>query len=435
MKKLLLLIICIASFGLKSNAQVTFHSLQEVLGFADTNAIAIQRSEMREDLLAMKAKETKSNLLPSFNTFAGYNDNIVLQPSLIPSQILNPAAPEGSLSEVTFGTKYNYYLSGKVQWDGLNFQKIFAIQTAKAELHLSKQNTALLRLNTYNTLANTYYTIVLTEEAIGIYQGNLSIADTIYANAQNKYQKDIISLADLNLAEIKKLQAESTLQNAQSYLAQLYVQFQSQLNTPYAIQIDDQINSLAYDRLANPSDHPEVLVGEAEIEKQAAMVKQVKSSRYPSLLFSYQNTRTWANEEFFNFSNANVLPSQVFAVVLSLPLINFQTKYKVQQSQNELNIRQSDLENTKLLKQKENELLGLKYDQAIVQLGQLEKILDLQRNNDVYAENKYRRDIISLDERLRQYEDLLVAQDAYLQSLGTLTIIKYQLYILNLNYK
>ncbi len=191
----------------------------------------------------------------------------------------------------------------------LNFQKIFAVKTANAEWQIGKQSTALSKMNTYNALANTYYSILLTKEAVTIYKGNLSLSDTIYSNAQNKYQKGIISEAELNLAEIKKLQAESTLQNAQSSLTQLYVQFQSQLNISDSINIKDKINSFLYNELSNTSIHPEVLLKEAEVKKQRTIIKQTKATRYPSFSLSYQNTRTWANEKFFNFSNTNDLPS------------------------------------------------------------------------------------------------------------------------------
>ena len=170
-------------------------------------------------------------------------------------------------------------------------------------------------------------------------------------------------------------------------------------------------------------------------KRQKTFIQQTKSLRYPSFSLSYQNTKTWATEDFFNFSNATDLPSQVFGATLSFPLISFPTKQKIKQSELELNIKQSELENTKLVKQKEDELLVLKYNQAAEQLSQNKKILQLQKSNDTHAENKYKKDIISLDERLKQYEDLLMAQDGYLQSLGALTIAQYQLYIRKLNFE
>jgi len=100
-----------------------------------------------------------------------------------------------------------------------------------------------------------------------------------------------------------------------------------------------------------------------------------------------------------------------------------------------LDIKKIDLENTKLVKYKEDELLKMRLIHAEQLLRQKENILRLQNSNDKHAENKYQKEIISLDERLNHYEDLLSSQDAYLQTLGSLTIAKYQLYIRTLNYQ
>lgn len=435
MKKELLVVLGLVSFSITSYAQVRFQSLQEVLNFADTHAIEIQNSKKQEDLLALKTKEAKTNRLPTFSTNIGYNDNITLQPLLIPAQVFNPMAPEGSLTEVTAGTKYNYYISSNIKWDVLNFQKQFAVKTAEAEWQKSKVNTTLNKLNIYNALANTYYSILLTKEAIEIYKENFSATQSIYNSAQNKFEKGIISEGDLNLAEIKKIQSESNLQNAESNLNQLMVQFQSQLNINDTIEIDDQLNTFFVNELLVNSTHPEVLLKEAEIKKQETIINQNKALRFPMFSLSYQNARSWASQDFFNFSDVNNLSSQVFGANLSIPIGNFSTKQKIKQSKLELDIKKMDLENTKLVKDKEDELLKMRLNQAEQLLRQKENILRLQNSNDKHAENKYQKEIISLDERLNHYEDLLSSQDAYLQTLGSLTIAKYQLYIRTLNYQ
>lgn len=434
MKKGLFAIVALVNLCVSIHAQVRFHSLQEVLDYSDMHAIGIQNSKRQEDLLALKTKESKANLLPTLSINLGYNDNITLQPFLLPEQVFNPSAPEGSLTEVTFGTKYNYNIGGRVQWDVLNFQKLFAVKTAEADWQKGKVSTALNKMNVYNALANTYYSILLTLEAIGIYKENLSVTQTIYTSAQNKYQKGIISEADLNLAEIKNLQTESRLQNAESNLNQFLVQLQSQLNITDSIRIDDNLSAFLVDENIVASTHPEVLLKGAEIQKQVNVIKQIKALRYPIFSLSYQNSRTWASQDFFNFSNVNELPSQVLGATVSVPIGNFSTRQKITESKLELEIKQSDLENTKLVKDKEDELLKLRMEQTKEQLSQNEKILRLQKINEKHAENQYQKEVIGLDERLNQYEDLLIAQDAYLQSLGALTITKYQLYIRKLNY-
>jgi outer membrane protein len=435
MKKGLLVVLGLVSFSINYHAQVRFQSLKDVLDFADSHAIVIKNSQKQEDLLALKIKEAKTNRLPSFNTNIGYNDNITLQPLLIPAQVFNPSAPEGSFTEVTAGTKYNYYISGNVQWDVLNFQKQFAVKTADAEWQKGKVNTSLNKLNLYNVLANTYYSILITKEALEIYKENLTVTQSIFISVQNKFNKDIISEGDFNLAEIKKIQAESNLQNADSNLKQLMVQLQSQLNIKDSIEIDDNLSTFMVDQSLVTPTHPEVLLKEAEIKKQESIIKQHKALRLPMFSLSYQNARSWAGQEFFNFSDVNNLSSQVFGANLSIPISNFSIKQKIKESKIELDIKKMDLENTKLVKDKEDELLKMRLNQAEQQLRQKENILRLQKSSDKHVENKYLKEIISLDERLNHYEDLLSTQDAYLQTLGSLTIAKYQLYIRTLNYQ
>jgi outer membrane protein len=53
----------------------------------------------------------------------------------------------------------------------------------------------------------------------------------------------------------------------------------------------------------------------------------------------------------------------------------------------------------------------------------------------VHAENKYNSGITSLNERLDSYEDLLNAQNAYLQSLASYTLAKYKLNIRQIDLK
>ena len=434
MKKGLFAILAFVNLCFSINAQVRFHSLQDVLDFAGTHAIGIQNSEKQEELLALKTKESKTNLLPTISANIAYNDNITLQPVLIPEDVFNPSAPDGSFREITFGTKYNYYIGGRAQWEVLNFQKLFALKTAEADWQKGKVSTSINKMNTYNTLANTYYSILLTQEAIRIYKENISATQTIYTSAQNKYQKGIISEADLNMAEIRKIKAESSLHNAANNLNQLFAQLQSQLNITDFIQIDDNLSTFLVDEKIIASTHPEVLLKEAEIQKQENIIKQAKALRYPVFSLSYQNSITWAGQQFFNFSNVNELPNQIFGANLSIPIGNFPTKQKIKESKLELEMKQSDLENTKLVKDKEDELLKLRLDQANEQFNLNKKILHLQSTNDKHSENKYQKEVIGLDERLNQYEDLLTVQDAYLQSLGALTIAKYQLYIRKLNY-
>jgi len=103
--RLLLSIILVSHSG---RAQLTFDSFETLLEYADTHAYAIKSSKLNEQLALSEKKEAGAYLLPYGNLSLGYNDNITLQPTLVPAQAFNPQAPEGEFQELTFGMKYQY---------------------------------------------------------------------------------------------------------------------------------------------------------------------------------------------------------------------------------------------------------------------------------------------------------------------------------------
>ena len=294
----------------------------------------------------------------------------------------------------------------------------------------------LNRFNTYNSIASTYYSILLTQESIGIYEENLEVSTSILELAKEKYQEGILSEAEVNQAEIKHVQNKRNLDAAQNNLQQFYLQLQSQLNTSQDIQILDKPASFALGDMSVHSQHPEVLLQELEVQKYESLLKQTKSLSYPSISLVYQNNRTWATNGFMDFSEANKLPQQIFGVQVNLLGSNrFTNKQKIKQSEWELQMQRVQLENTKLVKQKEDELLQLELQKASQQLTDNQYILRLQEKNDVHAEHKYQGGVLGLDERLNKYDDLLAAQDMYLQSLASFSIAQYKTYIRQINFQ
>ncbi len=435
MQRFILIIACLLGY-LSVNAQIQFDSFQDLLKYADTHAFSIKSAEMGEQIAISEKKEAGTNLLPTINGSLGYNDNITLQPTLVPSQFLNPSAPEGEFQELTFGTKYQYTRGIQAQWDVLNFQKLFAFKTAKIGEETSRLSTEITRYNTYNQLASTYYSILLTQESIQIYEANAEVAASILKSAQEKYQKGIISEAELNRAEIKQIQTQSNLNLAKNNLSQFYVQLQSQLNTSQPITITDTPDKFVLVNTSIQAIHPEVRLQEVEVERYESLVKQTKAMRLPSISLVYQRFNTWATDEFMGFSDANELPQQTFGLSINLSnMLGFSTRQKIKQSKWQLQLQQQQLENTKLLKQKEDDLLQLQLEQTSDQLSETKKILALQAENDVHAENNYQGGIMSLDNRLDIYDDLLASQDSYLQSLAAYTLAQYKIYIRQIDFQ
>ena len=418
------------------DAQIQFQSFQDVLKYADEHAIQIQSAVIGEQIASANKKDAKSYLYPSVNASAGYNNNLTLQPTLVPAEFFDSNATSGTFRELTFGQQHVYSTGVQAQWNILNFQQLFASQTANIIAEQSEINTQKSKFNTYNHLASTYYSILLTQEAIVIYEENLKVSEAIYNSTNEKFQKGIVSEDALNSAKIKQLQNRNTLQQALSNRSRFYTQLQSQLNTNKQIIISDSPQNYSLTSTNFETIHPEITWQEMEVDKQKSLLKEKKALLLPNLSLNYQYNTSWATDGFTDFSNANELPQQYIGAKLNIPIFSgFSSRSKIKKSKLELQQQELQLENTKLVKQNEDDLLLLDVNQFEEELVENSKIMVLIQKNDVHAENKYNSGITSLNERLDSYEDLLNAQNTYLQSLATYTLAKYKLYIRQIDLK
>lgn len=431
-----ILIAVFSGISLGTRCQVQLGSLQEVLTYADQNAATIQTAKQQEQIAISKSRASKTALLPSVNGAAGFNDNITLQPTLVPANLLNPNAPEGSFNEFTFGRKYLYSSGVQANWDVLNFQKWFDIKCTEAALKLNEANTLNAKYQLYNQLAQTYYSILLTQKYLAFSRENARVADSISGIAADKYKAGIFTEENLNRSRIQQLQALQQVNSLAASYLQLNNQLQSQLSTSEVIILSDTLSEGPIEVSADPgamARHPEVLMQEAQVVLNQQQLAQTAALRWPTLTLGYQYNYNWATDKVSDFSGANHLPQQFWGVKLNVPLFNgWNTQSKITQSKIQLAQQQLVLESKKLQTQKEDENLQVQYRQYLNEVLRQKEILELQYKNDAHAGNRYKAGIMGLDERLDKFQDLLQVQNQYMQSLSNYYISYYKLHIRSL---
>lgn len=429
MKKVIL-VLYLGLFANVVSGQLSFDSLEELLRYSDEHAFAIQSAQLQEEIAIAQSKQSRAFLYPSINGISGYTNNLTIQPTLVPMKLFNPGAPDGTFEEMTFGRQHIYNTGLVVQWDILNFQRIFAAQAATIEKTAAVLHTEDVRYSFYNQLANTYYSIVLLQYSVNLYSENVSLTDTLLRSSREKYQKGIISEAELNTVSMQHMQNEKILGFNRNQLQQLLLQLQAQLGTTEELLVTGNPEALMIDLPDIKSPAPQVKWQESQVQLYEALLKQNKSLLLPNISLNYQYNQNWASDSFFNFSNANRLPSQVFGVKMSVPLFNgFSSKDKVDELKVKLRFQHDQLKQVKLEQAKADETLILRYHQTQEASEKSRQILQLQQVNDRYTESKYDAGLISLDERMNKYNELLNAQESYLQSLADFSLVKYQVYI------
>lgn len=431
--RILPLIFLFCAACVTGRAQLRFSSLEQVFRYADTNAVSLQNARDQQLIAAAKNSASKAALLPAVNASAGFNDNITLQPTLVPAGLFNPSLPEGTFNEYTFGRRYLYSTGVQASWDIVNFQKWFDVKVTRAAETVSQANIRNTRFQVYNQLAQTWYSILLTQKYTGIARANVAAADSIYRVAANKYEAGIFTEENLNRSHIQHIQAQEQYNSLSASLAQLLNQFQAQLNTSEPVLPDDGLATPADTENTNGNSfsvHPLVQVQQAQLQLNTQQLAQSRWLLYPSVTVAWQLNHNQATDNMFSLSGANSLPQQFWGIRLSIPVFNgFNARYRITQATIQLHQQQQVLNNQLLAAQKEDENLQIQYRRSMEEIKQQEVILQLQLVNDSHAKDRYESGIMGLDERLNKFQELLAVQNQYMQSLSNYYINYYRRYV------
>lgn len=423
--------------NLPVSAQVTFRSLQDVLDYADKHEISIQTSLFNEQTAKEQMNQAKSQLYPQMTGSIGYNDNISLQPTLVPANIFNSSAPADEYKKYKFGRKYISDANVSIEWSILDFQKRFGVKAAQCEMNTSKLYTASSKWNTYMNLASVYYSILINRKSIDFYKENVKTADLLLNNALDKYKNGMISEDVLDRTKIQQINARRELQATESSLQKLMCQLQGNLAVNDEITIADSVDSHMDTEMSLhfESVHTDIKYKESVLYYDQMQLKQTKALNYPSLSMTYQYQYNWAADQFMNYGNAITYNSQFLGVKLNIPLFTgFYNKHKIKEAEWDVKQAQYQLDATRIARNKDDEMLKIDYIQSKHDYEDESQILRLRQDADSKINDTYQKGVISLDQRLDKYQDLLNEQNNYIKDMGNYLIAQYQVYIRHINF-
>lgn len=432
MKKIIFIsIIFSVGAAARSNAQLRLASLRDVWEYADRHNIHLQAANATKETASVNMMQAKGSVLPTVSASGAFTDNVKIQPTLIPADLFNPALPAGTYTEATFGKRYIYNGNLNVQVDLINTKDWYTIKAAKLNNAMASLNVATQKLLLYEQLANVYYTYLLLTEAAKLLAENVKAADKSYQVAANKFNEGLISEVTLNTALINKEKAEkgfeATVENKSLQINML----KAILNTTDSIVITGGLEDLHPIRASNGfAIDPNVQLADMQLQAAKNQWHSSKAAFAPTLSAVYQYNTQVATDDFLKFSNSNTMPQQYWGLRLSIPIFSGSSrKYEVQKAKIDYNLKQKEVENARLQADITNQSVLIAYNSSVKAYARSKRVLALYQSNDTHAERKLNEGIISLDERLRFYSDLMSNQNEYLQSLSNYLIQQYRLKI------
>ncbi len=418
-------------------------SLQSAQEFAVTHSYDRKRSMLDIETAQKQMKETLAIGLPQVESSVGYINNLKIATILIPNFF------EGKFDEmipVQFGTQHNTNVNFIVSQLVFNGSYFVGLQAAKVYRQLANENHERTKLNVLETVTNTYYLILVSEESLRILNANLSNLEKTHYEISELHNEGFVEETDADLIQIAVTKLKNTLQTIkrQKEVALKLLKFQMGLNLSEKIVLTDKLagilntidketlNSTGFS-LDNNIDYSLLKTQ----EKLSEMDLKNEKVKYLPTVSAFVNFQWNAMRNSFNFlsSDEKWYQTQLLGVNVNIPIFKSGSqKTKVQKAA-------IAVEQARNARQQAAEGLTLEAASAISELeSAYENYIHTQDNmklsNKVYDVTliKYREGVASSMDLTQANDTFLMAQSEFIQAMSILLTAKNKLDRLNSNY-
>lgn len=419
-------------------------SLQSAQKYAVESSYDTQRSQL--DILSAqkKMKETLLTGFPQLYSSVDYMNNLELATVLIPNFF------EGKFDEkipVQFGTQHNAGVNFVLNQLLFNGSYIVGLKTAKIFRQMADRSHERTQLDILETVTNTYYLILVTEESEKILSSNLQNLEKTQYEIRERYKEGFVAETDADLIQIAVTKLKNGLQAIvrQKEIAYKLLKFQMGLELDEQIVLTDQLEDIlqridisetgrAEFNLEKNIDY-RLLETQEKLSEMA--LKNEKAKYFPtvSAFYSFQWNAFRDNFNFFNF-NESWFRTQVLGINISMPIFTSGVqKAKVAQA----SIALEQAKNAKIQASQ-----GLVVEAASARSAldtAYENYLNTKENMElskkVYDATlfKYNEGVASSLDLTQAHDQYLAAQSDFIQAMSGLLTAKNKLDRLNSNYQ
>jgi len=366
---LLMLLALLAGSMSFVRAQSGQMSLQQCVQYGLTKNKGVLKSKLEVDRINEKRAETRAEYLPQVNGTVSVQDNLKLQTSILPGELIGQP---GTQVPVQFGTKFNTSA-------GIDAKQVIYDQSLIYSMKLTRQSTKVSEINARKTeeqliydIASAYYAAQISFTQKQLVESNLSQIDSLYKITQIQFDNDAAKQLDLDKLTVNKTNLQTELiTSTRNYEQQLLL-----LKYYMGMPLESSIEVTSIDLNAQSAtiidtkslDNTDLELNLAQREVYSVTLQQIKAGYLPSLSLSFHSSIQNQQNNFRIFSNdAKWFPNSYIGVNLNIPIFDGLAKNS-RVKQTRIQIEQSVLEEeylTENLKmQRENANNTLKANQA-----------------------------------------------------------------------
>ena len=425
MKRILLILLILTSFSLKSQSQKL--SLSECIDLAIENNENLKNSILEEKISKALSNEYLSIGFPQINFDGGIKYNHEVPKSLLDISRFMPGVPEGTEQEVQFGQAYDGRVDLFVNQMIFNGSYFVGLSAAKELVKLSEKMTERNVIDIHESVSKAYYTTLNTKSRVDLVNSNIDRLDALLKQTKSLYENGFVEKLDLDRIQVSfnNLKSEKIKADRLYDLSLAVLKFQIGISVDKKIVLIEEFNEelvTAFTFDLNEFDYTkriEYSILQTDKNLKFYELKNNRSQYLPQVYANYNygyNTSASQSNIFFEsdrwkkfgtFGLQVIVP--IFDGFLKRSRIN-QSKFKIEQVENQMLFleRSINLQINQSLAAYQNSKESLKIASENLVLAQ-----------DVYfaSEKKYAQGVGSNLELIDSNNSLKIAQNQYYNSL------------------
>ena len=425
MKRILLILLILTSFSLKSQSQKL--SLSECIDLAIENNENLKNSILEEKISKALSNEYLSIGFPQINFDGGIKYNHEVPKSLLDISRFMPGVPEGTEQEVQFGQAYDGRVDLFVNQMIFNGSYFVGLSAAKELVKLSEKMTKRNVIDIHESVSKAYYTTLNTKSRVDLVNSNIDRLDALLKQTKSLYENGFVEKLDLDRIQVSfnNLKSEKIKADRLYDLSLAVLKFQIGISVDKKIVLIEEFNEelvTAFTFDLNEFDYSkriEYSILQTDKNLKFYELKNNRSQYLPQVYANYNygyNTSASQSNIFFEsdrwkkfgtFGLQVIVP--IFDGFLKRSRIN-QSKFKIEQVENQMLFleRSINLQINQSLAAYQNSKESLKIASENLVLAQ-----------EVYfaSEKKYAQGVGSNLELIDSNNSLKIAQNQYYNSL------------------
>jgi outer membrane protein TolC len=419
-------------------AQTLSFDLAQAQDFAVKNNYNVQNAVIDVEIAKKKVKENMSYGFPQINASADYNYFIALPTSLIPAEFF-PNGQPGEFIELQFGLKHN--LTGAINLNQLIFdgRYFIGLQYAKIYELLSMESLEKSEFNVKENVTQTYYNILVGEEALRILDSTLVILQKTLYETGELYKEGFMEKTDYDQLSLTVANIENSINSfqRQNEIGYKLLNFQMGIDLEQKVilteTLDQLIEKASISALADQQfileQHIDYRLITSQEKMKVLSLKNERAAYYPSLNgFFFIQENAQRNE--FNFLDMNQpwFKTSSTGISMKIPILSGGNR------KSRLDQAKLDLEKIRITKEQLSEGLKLSIAQSRSEFKTaLENYIREKQNVDLSLDiykktlTKYNEGVTSSVELTQQHNQFFDSERRYFQTVFSLLDAKNKL--------